>query len=116
MVQKFLGILSSSIPTERVFSIAGLIDAAKRSKLSTEMLMILVFLHENFHLWDKFCSRLKQILSDRYITMEELDQDANRNFFPYHSNLSTFDFTRKEPLPEEEEEILCYDRLFYFVF
>ena len=47
MAQKYLGIVASSVPSERLFSTAGNIVNAKRAALSPENVNKLVFLHEN---------------------------------------------------------------------
>lgn len=46
MAQKYLGIVASSLPSERLFSTAGNLLNAKRAALSPENVSKLVFLHE----------------------------------------------------------------------
>ena len=47
MAQKYLGIVASSVPSERLFSTAGNVVDAKRAALLPENVNKLVFLHEN---------------------------------------------------------------------
>ena len=47
MAQKCLGIVTSSVPSERLFSTAGNVVDAKRAALLPENMNKLVFLHEN---------------------------------------------------------------------
>ena len=47
LAQKYLGIVATSVPSERLFSTAGNIVSAKRAALLPENVEKLVFLHEN---------------------------------------------------------------------
>ena len=47
MAQKYLGIVATSVPSERLFSTAGNIVNCKRAALSPEHVNQFVFLHEN---------------------------------------------------------------------
>ena len=47
LTQKYLGIVATSVPSERLFSTAGNIVSAKRAALLPENVEKLVFLHEN---------------------------------------------------------------------
>ena len=47
MAQKYLGIMATSIPSERLFSVAGNIVGGKRAALLPANVEKLVFLHEN---------------------------------------------------------------------
>ena len=47
MAQKYLGVVATSVPSERLFSTAGNVVTAKRSTLEPENVEKLVFLHDN---------------------------------------------------------------------
>ena len=47
MAQKYLGVVATSVPSERLFSRAGNIATSKRSALDPENVEKLVFLHDN---------------------------------------------------------------------
>ena len=47
MAQKYLGVVATSVPSERLFSAAGIVVNTKRSALDPENVEKLVFLHEN---------------------------------------------------------------------
>ncbi len=47
---RFLNISSTSCPVERLFSVAGQVDAARRSSLSPDTMTLLVFLYESLSL------------------------------------------------------------------
>lgn len=48
LARKWLGCVATSVPSERVFSSAGNIVAAKRSSLDPSIVRDLVFIHENY--------------------------------------------------------------------
>ena len=50
LAQKYLGIPATSTPSERVFSVAGIVVDKRRCALTAEMINALVFLHKNSHL------------------------------------------------------------------
>ena len=47
MAQKYISIVATSVPSERLFSIAGIIVSAKRAALDPENVETLLFLHDN---------------------------------------------------------------------
>ena len=47
MAKKYLGIVATSVPSERLFSMAGNVVTAKRCALEPENVEKLVFLHDN---------------------------------------------------------------------
>ena len=47
MAQKYLGVVATSVPSERLFSCAGNFITSKRSALEPENVEKLVFLHDN---------------------------------------------------------------------
>ena len=48
LVKKYLCVPASSVPCERIFSLAGHIVSKKRSSLSPENIDLLIFLHKNY--------------------------------------------------------------------
>jgi hypothetical protein len=55
LVKKYLGVPSTSAPSERVFSTAGLNIANMRSRLLPDTAAELVFLHDALPAIDKYC-------------------------------------------------------------
>ena len=49
LAKKYLAIPASSVPSERIFSLAGNIVTKKRANLKPENVDRLIFLHKNFH-------------------------------------------------------------------
>ena len=50
LAQKYLGTPATSTPSERVFSVAGIVVDKRRCALTAEMINALVFLHKNSYL------------------------------------------------------------------
>jgi hypothetical protein len=50
LTRRFLDISSTSCPVERLFSVAGQVDTARRSSLSPDTMTLLVFLYESLSL------------------------------------------------------------------
>jgi len=48
VARKWLGVVATSTPSERVFSICGVADTAKRSRMTGESIEKQVFLHNNY--------------------------------------------------------------------
>lgn len=48
VARKWLAVTATSTPSERVFSICGLVDTAKRSKMLGESIEAQVFVHNNY--------------------------------------------------------------------
>ncbi len=46
LARRFLAISTTSFPVERLFSVTGQVDVARRSCLSSDTMTLLVFLHE----------------------------------------------------------------------
>ena len=46
---KWLSVVTTSTPSERVFSICGVVDSARRSKMTGESIQKQVFLHNNYY-------------------------------------------------------------------
>ena len=46
LARRFLAISATSCPVERLFSVAGQVDGARRKSLSPDTMTLLVFLHE----------------------------------------------------------------------
>jgi hypothetical protein len=46
LARRYLATPAKSCPVERLFSVAGQVDAAKRARLSSDNLTLLVFMHE----------------------------------------------------------------------
>jgi hypothetical protein len=46
LARRYLATPATSCPVERLFSVAGQVDAAKRASLSSDNLTLLVFMHE----------------------------------------------------------------------
>ena len=47
LARRFLTISATSCPVERLFSVTGQVDAARRTSLSPDTMTLLVFLHEH---------------------------------------------------------------------
>lgn len=56
VAQVYLGISSSSVPVECMFSTTGLIANAKRSSIGPEKLNRVLFVHDNFEFATRECS------------------------------------------------------------
>ena len=50
LAQKYLGIPATSTPSERIFSVAGIVVDKRHCALTAKMINALVFLHKNSHL------------------------------------------------------------------
>ena len=57
---RFLAISASSCPVERLFSVAGQVDDARRASLSPDTMTLLVFMHEALPL-------VRKIMTDRIV-------------------------------------------------
>ncbi len=49
IARKWLSVVATSTPSERVFSICGIVDSARRSKMTGESIQKQVFLHNNYY-------------------------------------------------------------------
>jgi len=51
LARKYLAIPATSVTCERIFSDAGNIITKKRSRLTADIAVAMIFLHENAHYW-----------------------------------------------------------------
>ena len=51
---KYLSVPATSVPAERVFSMAGLVVNRLRARLTSEHVDMLVFLRKNYHNYDSY--------------------------------------------------------------
>ena len=65
--RKWLSVCSTSTPSERVFSICGIVDLAKRNRMNGNAIAAQVFLYSNNRLYQLFCRRLNLLTLRFYL-------------------------------------------------
>jgi hAT family C-terminal dimerisation region len=61
--RKWLSVCATTTPSERVFSISGLIDTPKRSNLTGQAIFDQVLIHNNWKSLNPSLDRLRQVLN-----------------------------------------------------
>ena len=69
VARRYLAMPTTTVPVERLFSVAGQVVTAKRNRLSPETVTLLVFLHEDLPLF-------RQIQFKRFLESMDMDGDV----------------------------------------